>query len=221
MLNASLSLPGARLAPVSLVMRPVIRPFCTRHWGVCDWVCTYVWLRVCVSAQWICVCVCVCSSLSVWGYVLYVRNRKRSSMRDIGLLECECTMFPVNMLLPNKRAPVLCARAGAPQRAGCNVVQFCSGTIQQEFSSTDTTVGRIPIQSICADIPAAGEECAVQWDGKTPYRMYLYALNSYNDVCTKMWYSLNVTLHLCHTLKPQRLKLCSGKILEHLVGKVP
>lgn len=51
MLNASLSLPGARLAPVSLVMRPAIRPVCTRHWGVCETLCAFVCLFLCVCVS--------------------------------------------------------------------------------------------------------------------------------------------------------------------------
>lgn len=67
-------------------------------------------------------------------------------------------MFPVNMALPNKGTPVLSARTWVPQRTGRNVVRFCAGTIHQEFSSTDTAVGLIPVQSICTDISAACEE---------------------------------------------------------------
>lgn len=75
-----------------------------------------------------------------------------------GSLSCECIMFPVNMPLPNKGASVLSARAQAPQRPGPNVVRLCAGTIHQEFSSADTAVGLIPIQSICTGISVAGEE---------------------------------------------------------------
>lgn len=66
MLNASQSLPGARLILVSLVMRPAIRPFCTRHWGVCDGVLMFVRLHQCVFVSaysrfvwFMCVCICV------------------------------------------------------------------------------------------------------------------------------------------------------------------
>lgn len=78
-------------------------------------------------------------------------------------------MFPVNTPLPNKGVPVLSARAWAPQRPGLNVVQFCAGTIHQEFSSTDSAAGLIPIQSICTGISAADEE-SVCGNEMTPFR---------------------------------------------------
>lgn len=79
-------------------------------------------------------------------------------------LSCECFMFPINMPLPNKGAPVLAARArAAPRRPGTNAVPFLAGTTHQEFSSADTAAGLIPIQSICTGIAAAGEE-SVCWN---------------------------------------------------------
>lgn len=89
-------------------------------------------------------------------------------------------MFPVNMPLPNKGASVLSARAQAPQQPGPNVVQFCAGTIRQEFSSTDTAVGLIPIQSICTGISATGEESVC---GNEMGRLHLETFNDRWRAC--------------------------------------
>lgn len=136
-------------------MRPAIRPFCTLS-GL--WLNMFVWICVCLcqrTVDWwmcfppICVKTCTCKGEKAGQYEGHVFT---------GSLSCECIMFPVNMPLPNKRGPVLSARTRAPQRPGPNVVQFCTGTIYQEFSSTDTAVGLISIQSICTGISAVGEE---------------------------------------------------------------
>lgn len=66
-------------------------------------------------------------------------------------------MLPVSAPLPDKGAPVslckdLSATEDGPQCGG-----FCSGTDEQDFSSTDAAVGLVSIQTVCTDVSAADE----------------------------------------------------------------
>lgn len=133
-LNASRSLPGARLVTVSLVMRPAIRRFCTRHRAVCYCVCMFVWL---VYSRFM----CEFAPLSVYRRVpVPLCKWEKAGLYEghvfTDSLSCECIMFPVNKPLPNKGPPVLCQgssshSAQAPMWYGSALAQVPSSLTPQ------------------------------------------------------------------------------------------
>lgn len=175
MLNASQSLPGARLILVSLVMRPAIRPFCTRHWGVCDGGLMFVRLHQCVFVSaysrfvwFMCVCICVLADppphpTPLCKDVYCIWGRESSDMYSLSRYHVNALCFPSTCLCQTRGPLFSLPGLEWTHGPGPRAAPFFAGTIHQEFSSTDTAPGLISIQSICTGISAAGEE-SVCWN---------------------------------------------------------
>lgn len=136
MLNASLSLPGTRLVPVSLVMKPAIWLFASDTKGlllsvhVCLSVCACVW----AYSRLVCVLPLICLR-----HILHVRERKPGSMRGTYSL----THYHVNTLcflstwLGQTREPLFslpghkCHNGQTPTWCSSALAQFTSSLAPQ------------------------------------------------------------------------------------------
>jgi len=177
MLNASLSLPGARLVPVSLVMRPAIRPFCTRHWGACD-----LSVRVCattsVYSRYVCVCVLLPICLKTRP-VCEARGKQASTMYSLAHYDANALCF---------LSTCLCQTRGAlfspPGLGGPNLVRLCPGTAHQEFSSTHFCWPHPPFSPSALACRRDGKTpfTNAEWFGSIGFRYFWYNLENYSNV---------------------------------------
>lgn len=81
------------------------------------------------------------------------------------------------------------AALARPQRGAV----LCTGTIHQEFSSPDTAVGLISIQSICTGISEAGKESVrgTNREGKASLRNSLWLTETFSWLGFSFYYSLD------------------------------
>lgn len=127
-LKASLSLPGAYLVLVSVVMRTAIRAFCTRHRKVCVWVCMYEWLCIVVQVN------TIFSTPTHLGCVLYVKERvwysKSTSLHTYFIAHYHVNALYLLGLATGKQGG-FCSSCQGLRPTGPNVVLFCIGTIHR------------------------------------------------------------------------------------------
>lgn len=118
-----------------------------------------------------------CATARVWSYSRRsVRVSPLSRVRHILYVKDErtrrCKGACIHWLIIMRMLYVSCQHASAKQGGLCSPCQgssaalarpqrgavLCTGTIHQEFSSPDTAVGLISIQSICTGISEAAKE---------------------------------------------------------------
>lgn len=131
---------------------------CIRHLGVCDWACMCV--CVCLCGHAINGCVCFSRYLCKDGYCMYGRESEAVRGGVYSLTDYHVnTLCFVSTCLCQTRGPLF-PLPRLKRHSGQTPTWYSSvlATIHQEFSSTDTPVGLILIQTICTGISGVGEE---------------------------------------------------------------